>query len=41
MLAVRSNFVCKRIKVKGSIMILQNLHTHCTYCDGKDTIEEY
>ena len=22
------------------IKYLQNLHTHCTYCDGKDTVEE-
>ena len=21
-------------------MIRQNLHTHCTYCDGKNTLEE-
>ena len=25
---------------KGFYMIKQNLHTHSTYCDGKDRIEE-
>lgn len=25
---------------EGTIMILQNLHTHSIYCDGKDTIDE-
>ena len=30
----------KKIKGRALMNTLQNLHTHTTYCDGKDTVEE-